>query len=385
MKINFKNYLFFVIIFLFTSCNNFVETQPEVLTTNILIGTSTNDTNKKIDEYIKTMSIEEKVGQMFIVSPNAFAKINNVTSLEEINIVNANKYSVGGYIMQSDNIVNPTQITNFNKDLQSLSKLPLFICIEESGGVTSAIVSNKNFPNTQVDSFDNITSKNAYDTGRTVGGYLSKYGFNVNFAPITSVDIDANRMTSIYDSFSDNPYIVADLALAFANGLQSREVFATINNFPGSSQEINEYTLNGFYRNYKSLDALNANELIPIKKLMNNDVDFIMVNNVIYPTAFHENVPSSLNYEVVTGLLREGLGFDGLIITEKQNNGAIAKNYKSEDATIRAIIAGNDIILMPLEFDKSYTAVLDAVKDGIISEERIDESVKRILLAKSKL
>ncbi len=387
MKIHI-NVVLFVSIMLFASSCNFdydKVVNKKKVQVNILQGVSKQVTSQKVDEYIEQMTLEEKVGQMFIVSPNVFARCSNVSSIEELNSVKVAKYNVGGYVIERENVLNPEQIAKFNSDLESLSEIPVLICVDESGGVSSLVATNKRFPEVPMKSFAEITPKDANGIGYVVGEYINEYGFNVNMSINSSIGINTEGMSSLYENYGGKPNELADLVTEIMRGLHSSGVLTCVNDFPTSGFGYTDLNANGFSKNYKKTEQLKSSELVPVIKLIDNEVDFVIVNHLVYPEAFHENVPSSLNYEVVTGLLRNNLGYEGVIVTDRLDAGAIIRNYTSEEVAIMAILAGNDIILMPNEIDKSFDAVIEAVGNGTISEARIDESVKRILMAKSKL
>ena len=224
----------------------------------------------------------------------------------------------------------------------------------------------------------------AYEAGNTIGEYLKKYGLNFNFAP--DADVITNPENKIIGdrSFGSDAKSVAEFSVAYSKGLQTNGVLSTFKHFPGHGATKGD-THEGFAYTSKTLEELMESELMPFKAAAENNVDAVMVAHISVPSILGDNTPCSLSEFMVTDVLRNELGFEGLIVTDALDMGAITNTYGDGEAAVMAVLAGNDILLKPKDFFASYEAVLKAVKNGQISEERIDESVKRIISVKLSL
>ena len=342
-----------------------------------------------VDEILAGMTLEEKICQMFIIAPENLMEKWNITTVD-VNMINRlNQYPVGGYIFFKANVVNPTQLTGMIGELQNWSQdytgLPFFTAIDEEGGRVLKIGANDNFPVTKVGAMSTITTgEKAYEAGNTIGEYLKKYGLNFNFAP--DADVITNPENKIIGdrSFGSDAKSVAEFSVAYSKGLQTNGVLSTFKHFPGHGATKGD-THEGFAYTSKTLEELREAELIPFKAAAENGVDAVMVAHISVPSILGDNTPCSLSRYMITDVLRKELGFEGLIVTDALDMGAITNTYGDKEAAVMAVLAGNDILLKPNNFFASFEGVLEAVKNGVISEERIDESVKRIISVKLSL
>ena len=345
--------------------------------------------DEKVNRIVSGMTLEEKVYQMFIVAPESLTGQGKVTQAGQTTKDCINKYPVGGLIYFAANIVNESQVTSMLSNTQQYSLertgLKMFTCIDEEGGRVARIGKNSAFP---VETFPDMAyiegEAQAYHVGDTIGGYLSKYGFNVDFAPCADVITNSENKVIGTRSFVTNPDIVSSMSLSVAKGLKSHGVLATYKHFPGHGSTVGD-THDGFAYTNKTLDELMQSELVPFKSAADNKIDMVMVAHISVPNVIGDDTPSSLSYKMITGVLKEQLGYKGLIVTDALNMGAIANKYSSETAAVMAVKAGNDLLLMPKDFAAAARAVINEVKNGNISEERINESVRKIVRAKLQL
>lgn len=296
-------------------------------------------------------------------------------------------YYVGGIALFSQNIVTPEQLTSFILAMQQQSEIPLFIGVDEEGGSVSRIANSQNFAVPKYSNMQDIgltgDSSEAKKVGMTIGAYLKQYGFNLNFAPVADINTNPNNIVIGSRSFGSDPDLVAEMVTAEVSGLQEAGVMSCVKHYPGHGDTKGD-THEGFVSIEKTWDQLKQCELIPFIKAIAEPTDMVMISHITAPNISSDNLPSSLSYEMVEEKLRGELGFKGVIITDSMEMGAISKEYSSADSAVKAISAGIDIILLPENFTEAYDGVLSAVKKGIISEKRINESVLRILELKGR-
>ena len=345
--------------------------------------------DEKINRIVSAMTLEEKVYQMIIVAPESLTGQGRVTQAGQTTKDCINMYPVGGIIYFGSNIVNEAQITEMVSNTQKYSLertgLKMFTCIDEEGGRVARIGNNPAFP---VETFPDMAYINgeaeAYHVGDAIGGYLSRYGFNVDFAPCADVITNSENKVIGTRSFGTDSGIVSSMSLSVARGLKSHGVLATYKHFPGHGATVGD-THEGFAYTDKTLEELMKSELVPFKSAADNGIDMVMVAHISVPKVIGDNTPSSLSYRMITGVLKEQLGYKGLIVTDALNMGAIVNQYSSETAAVMAVKAGNDLLLMPKDFTAAARAIINEVRSGNISEERINESVRKIVRAKLNL
>lgn len=257
-----------------------------------------------------------------------------------------------------------------------------FFSVDEEGGVVARIGNNPNFGVDQFGPMWDIgqsqDSQQAYDVGKTIGTYLHDYGFNMDMAPDADVLSNLNNTVIGTRSFGSDPQFVSQMVHAEVEGFQSTHVEPVIKHFPGHGGTLGD-THEGFAYTDKSLDQLKECELIPFQNEINQGIQMIMVSHISVPNVLGDNTPSSLSSVMVQDLLRDQMHFDGIVITDGLDMGAIVNAYDSATAAVMAIQAGDDILLMPENFSLAYQGVLDAVNQGVISKDRIETSVRRIL------
>ena len=218
----------------------------------------------------------------------------------------------------------------------------------------------------------------------TIGGYLCDLGFNLNFAPDS--DICGNPATDVMAlrSFGTDPALVSDMVSAQVKGFANAGVLCCAKHFPGIGGMTGD-SHEGAIVTQNTLDELRIGELAPFEAAIEADVPMVMVGHLTAPNAFGNDVPASLNPAAVTDLLRGELGFQGLVITDSLSMGAVGDFCTPDQAGVMALLAGADLVLMPEDFASAYRGVLDAVCAGTLSEDRIDQSVMRIVKAKLAL
>ena len=341
------------------------------------------DHEKTAEEILAEMTLEEKVYQMFIVTPEALTGYDVVNASTQITKGWLEKYPVGGLIYFADNIMTPDQtkdmLKNTMKSAMELQEMPIFLCVDEEGGRVVRVAGNSKMGVTNVGPMGEIKDEaGAKAAGATIGAYLKDLGFTVDMAPVADV-ITNDKNTVIGDrSFGSDASIVDQYADAYSDGLHSKGILSTYKHFPGHGATEGD-THEGYAYTNKTYEELQEAELVPFESAKRNKIDMVMVAHIAVPNITGDNTPCTLSYKMVTEILRNDLNYNGLIITDAMNMGAITENYTSKEATVKAIQAGVDIVLMPEDFKESVKAVMDAVENGDITEERINESVLRII------
>lgn len=350
------------------------------------------------ENILKTMTLEEKVGQLFIIRPETLdtkytkeqagdTKKYAVTKINKDIKKNLKKYKIGGVIMFAKNISNPKQIIKLNADLQRNSKTKLFICVDEEGGSVARIANNKNFNVKKFSGMQAIgktgkTSK-AKDVGKTIGKYLKQYQFNLDFAPVADVNTNSKNIVIGKRAFGSKPSVVSKMVDAEIKGFHEVGIMTCVKHFPGHGDTKGD-THTGYVAVNKTWKQLKNCELVPFEQAFKSPTDMVMVAHITADKVSKDGLPAALSYNMITKKLRNELKYTGVVITDSMEMGAIANHYTSAESAVMAIKAGADIVLMPYDFKKAYKAVLKAVKSGEISEKRLNESVLRILKLKEK-
>ena len=335
------------------------------------------------------LTLEQRVAQMFMITPDALTGVSGATRAGDSTRAAFAQYPVGGLVYMSANLTGPDQTTEMLSNMKNFSQdtvgLPIFLGVDEEGGTVTRIASNQEFGVTDVGNMSAVgasgDAQNAYNAGSTIGTYLNNLGFNMDFAPVADVLSNPDNAVVKDRSFGSDSQLVADMVCAEMNGLNEHQIAPVIKHFPGHGATSGD-SHDGVVTIEKSLEELMANELIPFQQAINSGASFVMVGHISVPAITGDNTPASLSNAMVTGVLRDQMGFHGVVITDAMNMGAITAGYSSADAAVAAINAGVDIILMPDDFKGAYQGVLDAVANGTISEERINESAARIIKAK---
>ncbi len=346
----------------------------------------------EIAEKIDEMTIEEKVAQLFIITPEALTDNTGVTMAGDATKEAIDKTPVGGIIYMGDNLQSKTQVqemlSNTNEYSEERMGLPMFLCVDEEGGTVARIAGSGRFDVDRVGNMSDVGAtgdeENARKAGETIGTYLSDLGFNVDFAPVADVLTNPDNSIVKYRSFGSDSDTVSDMSVAMAKGLESKGLEAVYKHFPGHGATAGDTHLGAAFTN-KSVDELSESELVPFQKAIDDGASFIMVSHISAPGITGHDTPASLSDIIITDILRDKMGYKGIVITDAMEMGAISQKYSSSEAAILALEAGADIILTPENFRDAYEGVLGAVDSGKISEERIDESVRRILEVKMNM
>lgn len=348
------------------------------------------DPEHQVEKLLSSMSIEEKVAQLFVVLPEQLVgNVSHVTAAGEATREAINNRPVGGIVYLESNLVSPQQTKTMLQNVQKYSMdrldLPMFLCVDEEGGQVTRLAGKAGFDLPVYDNMSVIGSRGdteqAYQMGESIGQYLYDLGFNTDFAPVADVLTNPNNQVVRYRSFGSDLETVKDMTDAVSRGLASKKILATYKHFPGHGNTAAD-THAGYAYSNKTKEELYQCELIPFIQGIEDEVPFIMMGHISLPNIVGDDTPASLSKTIVTDLLIDELGYKGIIITDALNMGAVSQQYSSAQAAVKALNAGVDMLLMPVDFNAAYQGVLAAVQSGEISEERIDESVEKILKTK---
>lgn len=348
---------------------------------------------------ISEMTLHEKIGQMFFLRLEALKDLTDdqigqyTTTYAGTAITEKMKevfaaYPVGGFTIFAHNVVNPSQLTKMDKDIHDLGNYPL-ISIDEEGGRVTRIAKNTLFQVKNVGTMLSIgntgNKQNAFNAGSYIGTYLSKYDIDIDLAPVADVFSNPKNTVIGDRSFSSSPNVAAEMSSAYLGGLKSVNVEGCLKHFPGHGDTSDDSHYVGV-KTEKTWEQMLSCEMIPFKKCIESGARIIMTAHICTPNVTPLDLkPASLNYEILTGKLRGELGYEGLIVTDGIEMGAISSEYGIPEASVMAIQAGVDVVLIPMRYKKCIDAVEEAVSKGIITEARINESVERILKLKKDI
>lgn len=355
------------------------------------ILTDSNEITAMARAILNNMTLEEKVGQMFLVNLEALdATQGNFyehrTFTDEMQKT-LSEYPVGGVIFFSRNIETRTQTIALIEKLQENTTVPLWISVDEEGGDVARIANNSNMKTTKFPSMEIIGATEGadycYDMGVTIGTEISELGFNLDFAPVSDVRTNESNTEIGNRSFGSNADLVAELSSAVVKGLQSTNVSATLKHFPGHGDADGD-THQASVNIESDLNRLRNVDFVPFRQGIKAGADFMMISHISISRVAGNTIPASLSSLVMQDIVRDELEFDGVIITDAFDMKAITNLYTSQEAAVKAIKAGADVVLIPENFTAAYNAVANAVITEEISESQINESVLRILKTKIK-
>lgn len=339
-------------------------------------------TDAEIEATLNRMSIDEKIGQLLIVGIGG----KQVSQVAKAHIT---KRFSGGILLFRRNIQSPQQVANLTTELQQVAvqtpnAIPLFIAIDQEGGIVTRLKKGATvFPGNLALGATRSESL-AEKAGEITALELAAVGINLNFAPVMDINTNPRNPVIGVRAYGDSPMLVSQLGTAYIRGLQANGVLATAKHFPGHGDTHVD--------SHKKLptvghdeERMNAVELAPFRAAIEARVAAMMSAHILYP-ALDADTPATLSHRVLTGLLREQLGFEGLIITDDLEMQAIDAHYQTGNAAVMAIQAGADLVMVPWTLKKqqqAYNALRNAVKRGKISVSRLDRSVRRILKTKN--
>ena len=376
---------------IFTSCSS--EDDPVIPPTD------------EVEAQLQRMTLREKVGQLFYVRPECLdttIHFNLPSSVDassddireiKLQAVNATmrgvneKYPVGGIILYAHNIEDEAQLVAFIPQIRALKGSPL-LCIDEEGGRVARIANNGNFDVEKFESMGAIgatgDAQNAYHCGNTIGTYLHRYGFDIDFAPVADVNTNPENIVIGARAFSDDPQVAAPMVTGYLQGLKDAGITGCIKHFPGHG-DTQADTHYGYAQSLKTWDEMLACELITFKAGIQWGTQLIMTAHIAAPNVTGSDIPATMSPLILQDKLRGELGYQNIIVTDAMEMGAITLQYTNAEAAVGTLLAGADIVLGPQNFVAAFDAVVQAVQDGVLTEQRIDQSVRRVLKLKKQI
>jgi beta-glucosidase-like glycosyl hydrolase/CubicO group peptidase (beta-lactamase class C family) len=351
-----------------------------LLPLTILGSTFSNDSllsSNWVDSTVSAMTLEEKIAQLFMVAAYSNKNQNHIDHITDL----VESHKIGGLMFMQGGPHRQLNLTNL---YQSKSKIPLIIAQDAEWGLSMRIDSTLRFPWQMT--LGAVKDTNLiYEMGLEIAKQCRRLGVHINFAPV--VDVNSNPKNPIINnrSFGEDPYNVAKLSNAYMQGLQDGNVIACAKHFPGhgDTDADSHKSLPTVLHKRSRLDSI---DLVPFNALIKNKVGAIMVAHLHVPDLdAKDSIASSLSYKIINDLLKDELGFEGLVVTDALNMKGVSNYYSPGELDLKALMAGNDILLFSEDVPLAIHSILTAVKDGLISEQEIEDRCKKILSAKYKL
>jgi beta-N-acetylhexosaminidase len=347
------------------------------------IFAQTSDADKKgeqwVEETLKNLTLREKIGQMVMMRMSGeFQNVDDARFVELRQHISENH--LGGFIIARGDANAIAALTN---ELQRISKLPLFFAADYERGLRMQLKTGTPFTtNMGVGATGDVQA--AYRQGKIIAEEMRAIGVNWLFAPVADINNNPDNPVINIRSYGADPNKVGEFASALAKGVRAGGALATLKHFPGHGDTATDSHI-GLSIVTVDKQRLESVELVPFRMGIEGGVDSVMTAHVAMPGITGDEIPSTLNPKISNDILRKELGFKGIITTDAIEMGAIQKTFSEEKAVVMAVKAGADIILLPLDAKGTIDAVERAVKKGEINEERINESVRRLLSAKYRL
>ncbi len=337
--------------------------------------------SERIENILKSMSLEEKVGQIMVCGFDGTHPSGEIKRL-------IRDYHLGNVILFKRNIEDPGQIRNLTSELQGMSKIPLTMAVDQEGGIVTRLTAPFTvFPGSMATAATGDPN-NAYLEGLTMAKEMRAVGLNWNLAPVVDVnDLPQNPGIGVR-SYSDEPHTVAKYASEFVRGLHDGKVAGCAKHFPGKGHSAKDAHME-MPTVDRDMNDLVKIDLFPFRELINDGIDAIMPSHVYYPALCEsEDLPATLSSSVMTDLLKNQMDFNGVVVTDDLEMGGITKSIKGSDAAWRSLLAGADIVMICHTYDeqiKTFEKIIEKVKFGNIPIERLNDAVRRVLSMKEKL
>lgn len=344
------------------------------------------------------LTLEEKVGQLFLVRPDALDPARTPQQIEDPDAAGATaltdamratlaRIPVGGVVLFGKNIADAGQLAAFTADLQAAGRVPLLLAVDEEGGAVARLANSGALDLPRYESAAAVGAEGPEAVRamyRAIGGYLREFGFALDFAPVADVNTNPDNPVIGSRAFSADPQTAAACVRAAVEGLGEAGVLACLKHFPGhgdTAQDSHEEAA----VTEKTLAALRSGEWAPFAAGITAGAPLVMVGHITAPNALppaESDRLAGFSATVLNDWLRGELGFEGLVVTDSLAMGAVTRRYSPGEAALAALQAGADLLLMPADLEEAYTAVVQAVESGRWPESELDARVERILAAK---
>lgn len=337
----------------------------------------------RADEILKTMTLREKLYQMFIVTPDMLSGEKGVQSMTSALKDGLETFPVGGIIYFSENISSENQLKKMIEDAAQTAKIPMFVAVDQEGGMVARLKENVGFPLFKnMYEYKDEGEETARKNAKIIAQNMLQLGFNLDFAPVA--DVWSNKENTVIGkrAYSDDFEQAASLVASAVKGFHDGGVICTLKHFPGHGSTYQDTHKEPAYIK-KTKEELNKTEILPFKAGIEAGADMIMAGHLTVRGIDAEN-PATVSKAVLTDYLKNELGYKGIVITDALNMGAVSEMYDPGILAAKAVKAGVDILLMPTRLRTAAAGIETAVKSGEISEERINESVRKILELKIK-
>ncbi len=333
-----------------------------------------------VDETLAGMTLHEKVCQMMFVTPEELTGEDGVTVAGDATRQALENYPVGGIVYFAKNLESQDQVKEMIDNSQKDSSIGLFVATDEEGGVVNRLMDTVG--TTYIGSmyyYKDDGDETAYENAYTIANDMSALGFNLDFAPVADVWSNPDNTVIGERAYSDDYAQAAELVGNAVKGFNDGGVMCTLKHFPGHGDTAEDSHYSSAYV-HRTKEEIMADEMQPFRSGIEAGAEFVMVGHLIVPDI--DGVPATLSYKIATGILRDELKFEGVAITDSFEMESIADNYSVDDAVVMSVKAGMDMILQPKDMASAVNSIEQAVADGELSEDRIDESVRRILTLK---
>ena len=334
--------------------------------------------DEKVEKTLNNMTLDEKIGQMITIFYNSQEMDNTLKSaIEDV--------KPGGFILFGDNITTYEKTLKLIKDIKGLSKIPMFISIDEEGGNVQRLRQLKDYEITDIPYMYELGEKNdlelTYNVGKVIAEELKVFGINMDFAPV--IDVYSNKDNKVIGkrSFGNSVDIVSKNGEILAKSLMDNGIIPVYKHFPGHGNTAIDSHYDLPVVNKTKEELLNS-DLIPFVDAINKGANVIMIGHLAVPDITKDNTPASLSKELITNFLKKELNYNGLVVTDALNMGALTKYYDKDDLCGEAVKAGVDILLMPTSSRKCLSSIKTKVNNNEVSEEQINDSVRKILKLK---
>ncbi len=333
------------------------------------------------EKTLESMSLHEKICQLFIVFPQSIAGETEKLAAGEATCAALEAYPVGGFIYDKTHMQSREQITAMLETTQTYARIPMIFTCDEEGGRVNRLMSTVG--TTWIDpmlDYKEAGREKAAQNARIIAQDMVSCGFNTNLAPVADVWSNPDNTVIGDRAYSDDFAEAAELVASAVTGFHEGGVACTLKHFPGHGDTSSDSHYGAVYV-YKSMEEIRREELLPFKAGIAAGADAVMMGHLIV-TDVDENEPAVFSYEMVTEILRGELGFTGVVMTDSLQMQAMTDHYSAGETAVRAVKAGVDMLLCPADVENAVAALAQAVENGEITEARIDESVLRILALK---